>query len=95
MCCFASPVAKRMDQLYPIIRRARRPLIVNDAPPVAIAKVEPVQASNADDSALPKVETAVAAGQPLSGKSPDTTGEPPVPPVKASDAKISLKRSTR
>ena len=89
MCCFASPVAKRMDKLYPIIRRARRPLIVTDALlVVAAAKVEPVQASNADDSALPKVETLVSVSAPPSG-------EPPVPPVKASDAKISRKRSAR
>ena len=77
-----------MEQLFPIIRRARRPLIVNDAPPVAIAKVEPVQASIADDSAPPKAEISVAVSAPLSGESP-------LPPVKASDAKVSLKRSAR
>ena len=31
-----------MDQLYPIIRRQRRPLIVEDVPPIP-TKTEPVQ----------------------------------------------------
>jgi len=32
-----------MDQLYPIIRRVRRPLVVVDAPPVLVGNVEPVK----------------------------------------------------
>lgn len=32
-----------MDQLFPIIRRVRRPLVVADAPPVVVGSVEPVQ----------------------------------------------------
>jgi len=31
-----------MDKLYPIIRRKRRPLVVEDVPPIPI-KTEPVQ----------------------------------------------------
>jgi len=31
-----------MNQLYPIIRRKRRPLLVDAAPPVAVVNVEPV-----------------------------------------------------
>ena len=30
-----------MNQLLPIIRRVRRPLIVTDAPPVIVGNVEP------------------------------------------------------
>ena len=33
-----------MNELLPIIRRKRRPLIVADAPPVVVGNVEPVQA---------------------------------------------------
>ena len=32
-----------MNELYPIIRRKRRPLIVEDAPPVVLGNVEPVK----------------------------------------------------
>ena len=32
-----------MNELYPIIRRARRPLIVDDAPPVAASKSDTAQ----------------------------------------------------
>ncbi len=35
-----------MQDLYPIIRRKRRPLIVADAPPVAAVNVEPVNVGN-------------------------------------------------
>ena len=31
-----------MQDLYPIIRRKRRPLVMTDAPPVDIGSVEPV-----------------------------------------------------
>ena len=31
-----------MNQLYPIIRRKRRPLTVDAAPPVVVVNVEPV-----------------------------------------------------
>ena len=31
-----------MNELLPIIRRARRPLVVVDAPPVVVGNVEPV-----------------------------------------------------
>ena len=37
-----------MQDLYPIIRRKRRPLLVADAPPVAIGNVEPVKAEAED-----------------------------------------------
>ncbi len=33
-----------MQELYPIIRRKRRPLIVADAPPIVVGNVEPVKA---------------------------------------------------
>ena len=33
-----------MNELYPIIRRKRRPLIVADAPLVVVGNVEPLQA---------------------------------------------------
>ena len=33
-----------MTNLYPIIRRKRRPLIVADKPPVVVGNVEPVNA---------------------------------------------------
>ena len=32
-----------METLYPIVRRVRRPLVVEDAPPVRVGNVEPVQ----------------------------------------------------
>jgi len=32
-----------MQGLYPIIRRKRRPLILDDVPPVVLGNVEPVQ----------------------------------------------------
>jgi hypothetical protein len=43
-----------MNQLYPIIRRKRRPLIVADVPPVAAGPVQPV-------AEKPPVETVVLA----------------------------------
>lgn len=33
-----------MQDLYPIIRRQRRPLVMSDAPPVVVGNVEPVNA---------------------------------------------------
>lgn len=36
-----------MNQLLPIIRRVRRPLLVADTPPVMVGNVEPVPASAA------------------------------------------------
>ncbi len=33
-----------MNELLPIIRRKRRPLVIADAPPVVVGNVEPVQA---------------------------------------------------
>ena len=83
-----------MDKLYPIIRRARRPLIVTDAAPVgATAKVEPVQASNGGGPMPPAGASAEGGGRrsecgPLSGESV-------APPGKVSDAKVSRKRSAR
>jgi hypothetical protein len=59
-----------MDTLYPIIRRARRPLIVHDAPPVVAGNVEPV-----------KVDAAVTDVQ-LPATSPEATP----PSVESSDA---------
>ena len=32
-----------MNELYPIIRRKRRPLVTEDAPPVVAKSVEPVK----------------------------------------------------
>jgi len=32
-----------MNQLYPIIRRVRRPLAVADKPPMVVGNVEPVE----------------------------------------------------
>ncbi len=74
--------------LYPIVRRARRPLIVADSAPVVGA---PVVAPP-----LPAVVSNVVAENVLglSGESPDRTGESPVPPVKGSDAKATSKRRT-
>jgi hypothetical protein len=43
-----------MDQLYPIIRRQRRPLAVVDAPP---AIVEPVQPAAAAPAVEPEKQT--------------------------------------
>ena len=76
-----------MDQLYPIIRRARRPLIVNDAPSVF--------ASKGDAPTPPKPEPVASVGGVVSGESPDKAGESPALPEKASDAKVSRKRSAR
>ena len=45
-----------METLYPIIRRVRRPLLVEDAPPVMVGNVEPVQPI----AALPEVEPPAA-----------------------------------
>jgi hypothetical protein len=62
-----------MDKLYPIIRRKRRPLVV-DVPPAVAASVQPV-------AAKPLVESVPAAPAPESG--PDGPSEKP----KATDAK--------
>ena len=58
-----------MDKLYPIIRRKRRPLVVEDVPPiptktepvqlvadghqVAVPSTKPAQISNSDNAAIP------------------------------------------
>ena len=36
-------LSKMLNQLLPIIRRKRKPLVVADAPPVVVGNVEPVQ----------------------------------------------------
>ena len=59
-----------MQTLYPIIRRARRPLLVADTPPVVVGNVEPV-----------KVDAMVTEFQP-----PATSPEPAVPGSETSDA---------
>jgi len=42
-----------MQTLYPFVRRVRRPLLVEDAPPVMVGNVEPVQPI----AALPELES--------------------------------------
>jgi hypothetical protein len=53
-----------MDKLFPIIRRKRRPLVVQDVPPIptkiepvqsvaAVPLVEPAEISKSDDAAIP------------------------------------------
>ena len=37
-----------MNELFPIIRRKRRPLIVEDAPPVVVGNVEPPKVEAGD-----------------------------------------------
>lgn len=39
-----------MSQLFPIIRRARRPLLVMDSPPAVAGNVEPVKVNATDVS---------------------------------------------
>jgi len=50
-----------MDELYPIIRRVRRPLIVNDAPPVAASLSDEAQPV----APMPFVEGAATDGDPM------------------------------
>ena len=42
-----------MNELFPIIRRKRRPLILEDAPPVVVGNVEPVKADAVSDCPAP------------------------------------------
>ena len=55
-----------MDQLYPIIRRKRRPLIVADVPPVAAGPVQPVVVADGQ-----RVESVPAAPAPEPPKAND------------------------
>jgi len=73
--------------LYPIVRRARRPLVTEAAPVVAASVVAPPSPSSVANVVAENVLG-------LSGESPDRTGESPVPPVKGSDAKATSKRRT-
>jgi hypothetical protein len=53
-----------MNNLFPIVRRKRRPLFVEDAPPVMVGNVEPVNAdakSESEDGGL-KMEDGNARG---------------------------------
>lgn len=54
-----------MNELFPIIRRKRRPLIVEDQPPVVTGSVEPV-----------KVEADLASREGSEGGEGKTTDEP-------------------
>jgi hypothetical protein len=42
--------AQKMNELFPIVRRKRRPLLVQDVPPMAVGNVEPpkVEATESD-----------------------------------------------
>ena len=46
MAVLRTTLPKKMNQLLPIVRRVRRPLIVADAPPVMVGNVEVVELGN-------------------------------------------------
>ena len=68
-----------MNELYPIVRRKRRPLLEADAPPVVVGNRDAVAANVALELIQP----------------PTPNLEPPVTDGKATDAKITSKRSAR
>jgi hypothetical protein len=60
-----------MDKLYPIIRRKRRPLVVEDVPPIP-TKTEPVQSAAAAPSVEPAESTPVTSSKPEKSRDEDT-----------------------
>ena len=58
-----------MNQLLPIIRRVRRPLLVVDAPPVVVGNVEPIEAK----AEIEKAET-LKSPEPEKTESSDASG---------------------
>jgi hypothetical protein len=69
-----------MNELFPIIRRKRRPLsLVEGAPPVAVGNVEPPKLSaQGEDGGLKRED-----------------GVTPLPPTKPTDANGSITRKSR
>ena len=68
-----------MNELYPIVRRKRRPLLEADVPPVVVGNSDAVAAN----VALENIQQ------------PTPNLEPPVTDGKASDGKTTSKRSAR
>ena len=60
-----------MDKLYPIIRRKRRPLVVEDVPPIP-TKTEPVQPVVATPSVEPAESVPVTSPKPEKSSDEDT-----------------------
>ena len=50
-----------MDQLYPIIRRVRRPLVVADMPPAVVGNVEPMKVDAVTNVQAPATNPEAAA----------------------------------
>jgi hypothetical protein len=73
-----------MHGLYPIIRRVRRPLIVQDTPPVMAGSGEPVEA-NAETLKTETLKAGAKMVNEVPGGTPSTTGETPVPPKITTD----------
>ena len=78
-----------MNQLLPIVRRVRRPLVVNDAPVAVVGNVE----------CVPHGQTEMV--NEVFGETPETTGETmaaplaTVPPINENHAKPAHKRKAR
>jgi hypothetical protein len=60
-----------MDKLYPIIRRKRRPLVVEDVPPIP-TKTEPVQPVAEKPLVEPAKSTPVTSPNPEKSNDEDT-----------------------
>ena len=63
-----------METLYPIIRRVRRSLLVEGAPPVTVGNVEPVRV----EAATPPHPDPLPPGEGTAGEASIIVGEPPV-----------------
>ena len=81
-----------MEGLFPIVRRKRVPLVVEDMPPVMIGNVEPVQAVAVE----PLVETVEAQGTQAETPAPLSQPELPEPaPVSPSPSARKERRAKR
>jgi hypothetical protein len=62
-----------MNELYPVIRRVRRPLLVTEAPPVVVGKVE----SSSGEMATPAPHpNPLPGGEGMAGDAGRSDGEP-------------------
>lgn len=87
----SAPRSMSMNQLLPIIRRVRRPLVVVDVPPLRVGSVEPPPVSAARGAAD---EAATAAGQ-TGIVDPPATGAPGLVPKETSDGQTVTRRKAR
>jgi hypothetical protein len=87
----SAPRNMSMNQLLPIIRRVRRPLVVVDVPPARVGSVEPPPVSAAlgaaEDVATEALEAAPAA--------PPAPGAAGLVPKKTNDGQTAPRRKAR